>query len=253
MPGSAGNPVVLDPFRTIIEVGWDNVTHVAFYIEASPGFEDDSSQAYPPIPEDLPIIPDGDWDTTWSQVHNNIGTLTQSVGYIGSGGPHAPSVYRTNAGWQAVDASDIPIDGGLPAFSQSETYGVLDHFWNVFFGNLYDDFWKTTAGGSGGGLTVPGEPGIAFDSDTSPHAYLNHNALYSEAPYWAMGPGSAIAFGAYSAAQETVIIDKAYPAGDILLRYKTRAFRACATAFHDPGGSLAKRLWILFQRSPSDD
>ena len=27
MPGSADNPVVLDPFRTIIEVGWNKITN----------------------------------------------------------------------------------------------------------------------------------------------------------------------------------------------------------------------------------
>jgi len=251
MPGSADNPVILDPFRTIIEVGWNNATHVAFYIEAAPGFVNDSSQAYPPIPEDLPVIPTGDWATIWKQVINNIGTLTQSVGYVGSGGPHGPYVYRANE-WHAVDVSDIPIDGGLPDFSQSVTYGVLDHFWNEFFGDLYEDFWKMTSGGSGGGLAIPGDPSITFDSDTSPHAYLNHNALYTETPYWAEGPGSSIDFGAYSAAHETVIIDQAYPAGDIVVRYKTRAYRACATAFQDPGAGT-KRLWILCQRSPSDD
>ncbi|MDK1386387.1 hypothetical protein QN224_13305 [Sinorhizobium sp. 8-89] len=250
MPGSADNPVVLDPFRTIIEVGWNSVTHLAFYVEVGRDFENNSFADRPPIPADPPDIPPGDWGTTWITNVYNGGTLTESVLYIGSGGPHAPHIYRSSSGWQSAGA--VPIDGGLPPFTDSVTYGALDHLWNPFFGPLFEDLWKMTPGGSGAGLTVPGEPDITFDSNTSPHAFINHNAIYTGAPYWGEGPGSSFDFGAYTAAQETAIIDLPYPAGDIVARYSGRAFRGCSTAFHDPG-SGPKRLWILCERSPDDD
>lgn len=254
MPGSAANPVVLDPFRTIVEVGWNSITHLAFYIEAGPNFQNDSFDDRPPIPGSRPTIPDADWGTTWSLITNNAGTLTQSIQYINSGGPYTPHLYRSASGWSEVGAGTVAIDGGMPPFSDSVTYGVLDHFNNPHFGAIFQDFWMMTPGGEGAGLTVPDQPSIAFDSDTAPRAYIDNNAVYTESPYWAdRQTGVAIGFGAYSEAQETVIIDKTYPATGMIARQDGRAFRAVATALHIPGGPTAKRLWILLARSPSDD
>lgn len=260
MPGSAASPVVLDPFRTITEVGWNVVTHIAISVTAGQDFQDGTVAV--PLPPDpglgsRPVIPEADWYNTWRIVPADyandvqfVGTYTHSLDY--GSGPQPQSAYiwrKFDAQWWQVSPSGV---AQLPDITASGSYDAQTELTNPSYGFPPQGKWQMSPGGEGDGKHVPGEPSLLFASDTAPVWKYALNAIWTESPYWASGPSFSVGFGGYTAAQEKVLIDKVLPAGNVIARYKGQAFRGCATALQVLGGG-SEVLWILCKRSPADD
>jgi hypothetical protein len=160
MPGSAANPVVLDPFRTIVEVGWNPATHVAFPID----YRATLYYTYSADPCDPPEFSESSGPAHWTEY------LTQIV-Y--SGPPTPPSGgYALRKGEWGI-ATDIEISG-VPSPGSTGSYGpwekatvrnVLQDDKEHIGGSVPGDLeWKienaraghfTPASGTGTGISIP--------------------------------------------------------------------------------------------------
>ncbi|MER8745842.1 hypothetical protein NKH54_22560 [Mesorhizobium sp. M1004] len=259
MAGTAEDPVRIGPFARIISVHWDVLTHLCFYVTVSAAFQDNTSPVpLPPIPPtpDRPTIPDADWQLAWYDVPSDhfagvqyVGTFTLALDYVGGSQPHDARVRRSSGhgGWVGVDTAKVEIPGGLPDMADTLTWGAQDKLVNPFYGTPSQG-WQMTPGGAGDGKHVPDQPSLSFDSDPSPTLRLALNAVYTESPYWASGPHLSISFGANTSAADE-IVDKTFGGSGLVATYQNKTFHAVATALDEPNG----RLWVLCERSPSDD
>ncbi len=250
MPGSAGDPVRLDPFRRIVEVGWGAMTHLAFSIAIDVNYSRDAVFDPPPDPGlgNRPVITAEQYVSGWAQQFFTAGSETYDFQKSATS-PVEVRAFRSGR-WVAISAASMVIDGGLPPFSHTSTSDIVSVFTNDYF-PLHSSphgLWTLTPGGAGGGLHVPGRPDKPFAYGTSPKVYMEYNAIRTEGDYWASTPGLGVQFGSMSAHQVTPIIDKVYPVSGMLVRYRGKAFRGVATAVAN-----ADDLWILCERSAADE
>jgi len=267
MTGSAANPVVLDPFRTIIEVGWNFVTHIA--VKVSVGLDNlgghTSTHLDVPNYEDITTtIPDADWGVIWTIVPADyleellfIGSDVYESRYLQLFGKdiHTASAWKKDSAlpeggsWIGLDEEDYTYTG-LPDMEatgsvdiQSITNGPPSFTPSPLAG------WEEEPGGTGGGMHIPGDETKIFDQVPNPSFRLLYNAIWTDGPYWARGPGSSKGYGGYLGNVETSVINKVFSDATFTITYKNQHYRPVATYFVP--GANEPDLWVLLKKQTS--
>ncbi|WP_018516493.1 hypothetical protein [Rhizobium leguminosarum] len=264
MPGSVGNPVVLDPFRTIIEVGWNFVTHIAVKVVVVV----DNLGGHTSVPLDVPnyeditvTIPDADWDVTWLIVPADyaahllfVGSDVYQSNYQQLFGKdiQTASAWKKNSSspaggsWIALDADDYTYTG-LPDMEATGPVNIQALVNSPAYTPYPDVGWQDEPGGTGDGMHIPGDDTKIFDQVPNPSWRFYLNAIWSEGPYWARGPGSSKGYGGYTSHFETDIINKVFSDATFTITHKGQNYRPVASYFV-PG---EPDLWVLLKKQTS--
>jgi hypothetical protein len=244
MAGTEANPVRLDPWQNIVEVGWNTITHVAFYVTGSADVTPGPGDSPPPDPglgnrleltaEEYDMWandPDGGYSVSWDYA---------------SGDPQGESIFRRNGDWESADLEEWE-QCALPAFGGGATAGPYQ------FTGSFDVFWDVPGGGGANDKNVPGQPGIPFDGSTSPMLVGESSHVFSGDPEWVetFDPLQH-KYAAPFADGPADVFRATFSADGIVIIYKNKAYRAIATADHEPTPNN-RRLWVLCERSPEDD
>lgn len=266
MPGTAANPVVLDPFRTIIEVGWNFVTHIA--IKVSAGIDDlgghTSTHLDVPNYEDITTtIPDADWGTIWRIVPADyiaellfVGSDTFESRYLQLAGKdiHTASAWKKDSAlpeggsWIGLSEEDYTYSG-LPDMEASGSVDIQSLTNTEAYTPFPQAGWQDEPGGTGGGMHIPGDETKIFDMVPNPTLRFYTNAIWTDGPYWARGPGSSKGYGGYTGHVETDIINKVFSDALLTVTYKNQHYRPVATYFvPDPA---EPDLWVLLKKQTS--
>lgn len=282
-PGSKADPVVLDPMQTIVEVGWNTVTHLAFpltvqrrsvikdYAAPYRGVDETPTGEQPvdwqieeePSPEPGGIDHDNHWYVTGWQYE-----------YAGLT-PHSGYGLRSGA-WQAMDFDGAPSN--LPVMPIAHSVGTWQYLFEVIISSDSVMSWwpraefQALAGSTVPDIVVPLDAGIPFKTGTSATIRMRGSAFTSSAttgdvadkahtpsstdPVQAKyattaphSPGTGEGITDYFG-------DSSLDFANVVVLRNNKAYRAFALALRPPTGSApttAGEVWVLCQRSKADD
>ncbi len=238
MPGSPSDPVRLDPWTNIIEVGWGNsVLWLAVAIEIN-GFHG----LYPGRTYGgEPITETGDDPSTFMLDQTETG---HGYGYPGPPLLNAAWAKQEDVGsewFQAVVFAEVPpFDFWQDGFAEFTKQGFAAG------GNN----WELGSGG-GQGQHVPEYPSISFDGGLNPRYQMIGKTAGGGGEWWdfSPGPGFAPRFGVTGAVNDVVEHDDEYPLSDLAVVYGATEFDHIATAFEAENPfHLRGVLWLLLKR-----
>jgi len=147
MPGTLDDPVILDPFQTIIEVGWSNFISFRTKINIS------ITHSYAP-PSSSPGTAN-----VWEAIQPTANLFEAQADIEYDGGVPIFSTLRYSNGEWVYDGAEAEVVEGMPDIPQTFTfpYGAVSQ-------GAYGDWQPTVAGGQAGWPEVPDNPGVEFSS-----------------------------------------------------------------------------------------
>jgi hypothetical protein len=262
MPGTAADPVRLDPFQRITEVHWPAGFMVAVAIDI-------------------------EFDTTvTTHTEAKIPQLSMTYGGASEAG---------FGGWPVVD--DNPTDqtvasdsayaadyvGGIPDIVMARVWNIRDEIWEipaftppvtglptiavsssfspwtlvpvpVDVDGLAASRWTTVPGGNGQGLSTPSTPPVPFDGDLAPHvqmlAIVNGDGTTPAWYRFGPDPFTVVTFGlrtpGATGASENAL-DEPIDFSGLRVTYLGRVYVPVSTAAvaNDLDGDFRLRLWVL--------
>ncbi|KEC73138.1 hypothetical protein RLPCCGM1_c1254 [Rhizobium leguminosarum bv. phaseoli CCGM1] len=275
MPGTVDNPVILDPFRTIIEVGWPSEKYIAVWLSLVINSPDITWTPGPGIPEEMPFLSEEEWLNTWHDFSGSDQPSAETHAYEWSAiNPiNDPSVSRTGASsdWNAIELSELsdiaypPLSGLSWARANQKAAG----------GRFSDGLGQIgvppanppqglngVSGGSYGDVMLPlpvhpvlGE--LSFDQSAAPSVVHSDNCVAVEDPQWKLvdeGPLPSIEYGANAAGDLHYYLNTTLSVSSMTLTYKTRTYKAVATKIipDELSSSTFPSFWVLLERQEED-
>lgn len=263
MPGSSSNPVQLDHYQTIKEVGWPVERFVAFTFDVQRDNEFEYITLIAcPLEDSVDAPSDGnDFVTSY--------LTTTRIHYPTSGSAWSDFRVFRNGSW--VSTTETPTLSGLPtSVDETTTFDAETFPCEVFIGPPAASYWPRgqwndasgatityTRNGTENPLPVPGQAATFKTAASATFSVMGANFLESKRCY-VFNRGTmtqTTAYGYFITDKHTVsMASKVFTLSGVSLVYKGKTFHATGYYWSRPDGGIhdepttAGSLWIVCER-----